>query len=108
MGNFRPPPKENPAFLTTSTNTTIITYSMQTPADQVTQNMMLEISNIQETLLLMNEGLHAMNEGLRDVKERIRELSEEKVKEQARPTVFPAPSAHRAGPARHPVIVTPN
>lgn len=85
----------------TNTDTTtlkLITYSMQTPADQVTQNLMLEISKIQEMLL-------SVNEGLREVKERVRELSEEKVKEQARPTIPPAPSA--PGPARHPVIVTP-
>ena len=63
---------------------------MQTPADQVTQNLMLEISKIQEMLISMNEEL----KGLREVKEHIRELSEEKVKGQATP---------QAGP----VIVTP-
>ena len=53
---------------------------MQTPADQVTQNLMLEISKIQEMLLSMNEGLH-------EVKEYVHE---QKVKEQARPTIPPA------------------
>ena len=71
---------------------------MQTPADQMTQNLMLEISKIQEMLLSMNEGLH-------DVKERVRKLSEEKVKEQVRSTIPLAPSA--PGPGRHPMIVTP-
>ena len=51
---------------------------MQTPADQVTQNLMLEISKIQEMLL-------SMSEGLREVKERVRELSEEKTEEQTTP-----------------------
>ena len=54
---------------------------MQTPADQVTKNLMLEMSKIQEMLLSMNEEL----KGLREVKERVRELSEEKVKGQATP-----------------------
>ena len=71
---------------------------MQTPADQMTQNLMLEISKIQEMLLSMNEGLH-------DVKERVRKLSEEKVKEQVRSTIPLAPSA--PGPGRRPMIVTP-
>ena len=51
---------------------------MQTPADQVTQNLMLEISKIQEMLL-------SMSEGLREVRERVRELSEEKTEEQTTP-----------------------
>ena len=67
---------------------------MQTPADQVTQNLMLEISKIQEMLL-------SMNEGLREVKEYVHE---QKVKEQARSTVLPAPCA--PGPGQRPVIVT--
>ena len=54
---------------------------MQTPADQATQNMMLEISKIQEVLLSINEEL----KGLREVKERVRELSEMTAKEQATP-----------------------
>ena len=64
---------------------------MQTPTNQVTQNLMLEISKIQEMLISMNEEL----KGLREVKERICELSGEKVKGQATPP---------AGP----VIVTPS
>ena len=52
---------------------------LQTPTDQQAQNLMWEISKIQETLLLMNEEL----KGLREVKERVLKLSEEKIKEQA-------------------------
>jgi hypothetical protein len=78
-----------------STNNLALTHSMQIPADQVTQNLMSEISKIQEMLL-------SMNEGLREVKERVRELSEEKVKGQAPEP--PTPSAQAPGSVR---IVTP-
>lgn len=48
---------------------------LQTPADQVNQNLMLEMSKIQEMLL-------SMNEGLREVTKQVRELREEKDKTQ--------------------------
>ena len=61
---------------------------MQTPADQAAQNLMLEISKIQEMLLSMNEEL----KGLRAMKEPVRELSEKKAKKQATPpTPGPGP-----------------